>query len=179
MLDQLVSTEPKYHCTIDLLFDRFGISCMITDNFCFYLQNRLIQTSQTGGQRYSDISPFSIPWIECSLARPACLVLVEQLCPQPKVAGGEGISQMKSKQQNPCSNCMHWPVTSWGNACSTCMHNHVRFMHQPVMSQADACTYCMGSKVSSLSWIYLYSSYFVPSQCLAVAQQPILFILCP
>ncbi len=35
---------------------------MTTDNFCFYLQNRLIQTSQTGGQRYSDTSPFSIPW---------------------------------------------------------------------------------------------------------------------
>jgi hypothetical protein len=34
---------------------------MTTDNFCFYLQNRLIQTSQTGGQRYSDTSPFSIP----------------------------------------------------------------------------------------------------------------------
>jgi hypothetical protein len=35
---------------------------MTTDNICFYLQNRLIQTSQTGGQQYSDISPFSIPW---------------------------------------------------------------------------------------------------------------------
>ncbi len=34
----------KYHCTIDLLFDWCGISCMTTDNFCFYLQNRLIQT---------------------------------------------------------------------------------------------------------------------------------------
>ncbi len=30
--------------------------------FAFYLQNRLIQTSQTGGQWYSDTSPFSIPW---------------------------------------------------------------------------------------------------------------------
>ncbi len=29
------------------------------DNFCFYLQNRLIKTSQTGGQLYSDTSPFS------------------------------------------------------------------------------------------------------------------------
>jgi hypothetical protein len=38
----------KYHCTVDLLFDWFGISFMPTDNFCFYLQNRLIQTSQTG-----------------------------------------------------------------------------------------------------------------------------------
>jgi hypothetical protein len=34
---------------------------MTTDNFCFYLLNRLIKTSQTGGQRYSDTSPFSIP----------------------------------------------------------------------------------------------------------------------
>jgi hypothetical protein len=31
--------------------------------FCFYLQNRLIQTNQTGGQWYSDTSPFSIPWV--------------------------------------------------------------------------------------------------------------------
>jgi hypothetical protein len=35
---------------------------MTTDNFCFYLQSRLIRTSQTGGQWYSDTSPFSIPW---------------------------------------------------------------------------------------------------------------------
>ncbi len=53
----------KYHCTVDLLFDQFGISCMTTVNFCFYLQNRLIQTSQTAGQWYTD-TPFSIP---CSL----------------------------------------------------------------------------------------------------------------
>ncbi len=57
----------KYHCTIDLLFDWFGIRCMTTDNFCFYLLNRLIQTSQTGGQWYSDTSPFSIPWIRQQL----------------------------------------------------------------------------------------------------------------
>jgi hypothetical protein len=36
---------------------------MTTDNFCFYLQNRLIHTSQTGGERYSDTFPFSIPWL--------------------------------------------------------------------------------------------------------------------
>jgi hypothetical protein len=34
---------------------------MTTENFCFYLQNRLMQTSQTGGQWYNDTSPFSIP----------------------------------------------------------------------------------------------------------------------
>jgi hypothetical protein len=51
----------KYHCTIDLLFDWFGISSMTTCNFCFYLQNRLIQTSQTGGQQYRDTPPLVFP----------------------------------------------------------------------------------------------------------------------
>ncbi len=32
-----------------------------THILCFYFQNRQIQTSQTGGQQYSDTSPFSIP----------------------------------------------------------------------------------------------------------------------
>ncbi len=32
-----------------------------TDNFCFYLQNRLIKTRQTGSQWYSDTFHFSIP----------------------------------------------------------------------------------------------------------------------
>ncbi len=36
---------------------------MATEIFCFYLENRLIQTSQAGGQWYSDTSPFSIPCI--------------------------------------------------------------------------------------------------------------------
>ncbi len=35
---------------------------MATDNFYFYLQNRLIWTSLTGGQQYCDTSPCSIPW---------------------------------------------------------------------------------------------------------------------
>jgi hypothetical protein len=33
------------------------------------LQNRLIQTSQTGGQWYNDTSPFSIPWPRSLTAR--------------------------------------------------------------------------------------------------------------
>jgi len=40
--------------------------------FLFYLQNRLIQTSQTGGQWYSDTSPFSFP----------CFVSCLQLMPE-------------------------------------------------------------------------------------------------
>jgi hypothetical protein len=46
---------------------------MTTDNFGFYLQNRLIQTSQTGGQWYSDTSPFSIPW---SVSQSACVIIL-------------------------------------------------------------------------------------------------------
>ena len=51
----------KYHCTVDLLFDWFGISCMTTEIFLF-LFAKLIQTGQMGSQWYSDTSPFSIPW---------------------------------------------------------------------------------------------------------------------
>ncbi len=93
-----------------------------------------------------------------------------------KVAGDKGISETKSKQPSPCSNCMHQPVMSWGSTCmhkpvrcmhqpvmswgSTCMHKPVRCMHQPVMSQANARSYCKGSVVLILSQIYLYSSDF-------------------
>ncbi len=62
----------KYHCTVDLLFDWFGIGCMITGIF---LQNRLMQTSQTGGQWYRDASPFSIPCkykTDCSFINQLC-----------------------------------------------------------------------------------------------------------
>ncbi len=51
----------KYHCTIDLLFDWFGISCMTTDNFSFNLQNRLIQTSPTGGNGTVILPPLVFP----------------------------------------------------------------------------------------------------------------------
>jgi hypothetical protein len=43
---------------------------MTTDNFCFYCQNRQIQTSPTGGQWYSDTSPFSIPWLFMTIFLP-------------------------------------------------------------------------------------------------------------
>jgi hypothetical protein len=79
----------KNHCTINLLFDWFGISCMTTDNFCFYLQNRLIQTSQTGGQRYSHTSPFSIPYSD---SFPALLKI--RRVSKSRVYIGEGSSRM-------------------------------------------------------------------------------------
>ncbi len=78
----------------------------------------------------------------------------------PLVFSDKGISETKSKQQSPCSNCMHQPVMPWGNACSTCMHKPVRCMHHPVTSQANACTYYMGSVVLISSRIYLIFSNF-------------------
>jgi hypothetical protein len=51
---------------------------MITYIFCLYLQNRLIQTSQTGGQWYSDTSPFSIPWSSMSLFRWETIINIGQ-----------------------------------------------------------------------------------------------------
>ncbi len=58
----------KYHCTVDLLFDRFGLACFANKNKNCQLSYSWFQTSQTGGQQYSDTSPFSIPWqyYECS-----------------------------------------------------------------------------------------------------------------
>ncbi len=52
----------KYHCTIDLLFDWFGLVCFENKNKNYQLSYSWFQTSQTGGRRYSDTSPFSIPW---------------------------------------------------------------------------------------------------------------------
>ncbi len=51
----------KYHCTIDLLFYWFGLVCYANIYKICQLSYSWFQTSQTGGQRYSDTSPFSIP----------------------------------------------------------------------------------------------------------------------
>ncbi len=47
----------RYHRPVWLVWNQLYKA----DNFCFYFQNRLIQTGQTGRQWYSDTSPFSIP----------------------------------------------------------------------------------------------------------------------
>ncbi len=52
----------KYHCTVDLLFDWLGLVCFANKNKNCQLSSSWFQTSQTGGQRYSDTSPFSIPY---------------------------------------------------------------------------------------------------------------------
>ncbi len=46
---------------MDLLFDWFGLVCFANKNKNCQLSCSWFQTSQTGGQWYSDTSPFSIP----------------------------------------------------------------------------------------------------------------------
>jgi len=55
----------KYHCTVDLLFDWFGLVCFENTNKNCQQSYSWFQTSQTEGQRYSDTSPFSIPCADC------------------------------------------------------------------------------------------------------------------
>jgi hypothetical protein len=50
----------KYHCTIDLLFDWFGLVCFVNKNKNCQESYSWFQTIQKGGQQYSDTSPFSI-----------------------------------------------------------------------------------------------------------------------
>ncbi len=57
----------KYHCTIDLLFDWFRLVCFANKNKNCQSSYSWFQTSQTGGQWYSDISPFSVPCHNASL----------------------------------------------------------------------------------------------------------------
>jgi hypothetical protein len=52
----------KYRCTVDLLFDWFGLVCFANKIKICQLSYSWFQTSQTGGQWYTDTSPFSIPW---------------------------------------------------------------------------------------------------------------------
>ncbi len=55
---------------------------MTTANFCFYLQNRLFQISQTGGQQYSDTSPLVFPGLYnvCDARIPDKLIRITQKC---------------------------------------------------------------------------------------------------
>ncbi len=64
MLPAIELVDCKEPITIELIVKE-SIALVPTriehHNFCFYFQNRLIQTSQTGGQWYSDTSPLVFP----------------------------------------------------------------------------------------------------------------------
>ncbi len=75
--DATVWTE-KYHCTVDLQFDWLGLVCFANKNKNCQLSYSCIQTSQTGGQRYNDTSPFSIPWFRASLTDDASVIIYDR-----------------------------------------------------------------------------------------------------
>jgi hypothetical protein len=77
-----------YHCTIDLLFDWFGLVCFANKNKNCQLSYSWYQTSQTGGQQYSDTSPFSIPCFRC------WLLLIILRCFVPKL-GSTSLKQFQ------------------------------------------------------------------------------------
>ena len=56
--DRELELKNKYHCNTDLLFILFGFSCLVMLNKQQYYLFGQIQTSQTGGQPYSDTSPY-------------------------------------------------------------------------------------------------------------------------
>jgi len=60
--NQGILIRGKYHCTVDLLLDRFGLVCFANRNKNCHQSYSWFQTSQTGGQQYCDTSPFSILW---------------------------------------------------------------------------------------------------------------------
>jgi hypothetical protein len=80
---------------------------MTTDNFCFYLQNSLIQTGQTGGHLYNDISPFSIPWTYAPSNFAAAAVAEEKgfvaLPPGGLRRGGRRRERVRLQETNPHS----------------------------------------------------------------------------
>ena len=63
---------------VDLLFDWFELGCFANKNKNCQLSYSQFQTSQTGGQQYSDTSPFIIPWLE-RLFLPSLSSLVQYL----------------------------------------------------------------------------------------------------
>jgi hypothetical protein len=63
----IVKGEVSLYCTVDLLFDWFGLVCFANKNKNCHLPYNLFQLSQTGGQWYNDTSPFSIPCCNCSI----------------------------------------------------------------------------------------------------------------
>jgi hypothetical protein len=65
------SWNTKGGSTIDLLFAWFGLVCFANKNKYCQLSNSWFQTSQTGGQRYSDTSPFSVPWFLSNFTGPS------------------------------------------------------------------------------------------------------------
>ncbi len=108
---------------------------MLYDNwqFCFYLKNILIQTSQAGDQWYNDTSPFSIPWIRYpsktvlkgTLTRPSShRKPILHTCVFPINAGGYQTYKLYFNKYI-CECLLSTQVTQWPGACTINLHRFV------------------------------------------------------
>ncbi len=93
----------KYHCTVDLLFDWFGLVCFANKNSNCQLSYSWFQTSQTGGQQYSYTSHFSIP---CSTYKTMYSIpwsLPDQGCVRPGWWAGSSTTRRSFPPAEPVS----------------------------------------------------------------------------
>jgi hypothetical protein len=67
-----------YHCTVDLLFDWFGLVCFANKNKICQLSYSRFQTSQARSQQYSFTSPFSVPTQGIETKQAALLNVIKQ-----------------------------------------------------------------------------------------------------
>ncbi len=133
---------------------------MTTDNFSFYLQNRLIQTSQTGGQRYSDTSPFSIPW---SIYPFTYLYINPYLQCRP-LSFSSQFSLSLSLSLTHTHTHTHWHARTFclrSKSASLHVHPH-SFLSQFSLSHTLACPhFSMHSKRSSFSQSVSMRDYYI------------------
>jgi hypothetical protein len=105
----------KHHCTVELLFDWFGISCITTDNFCSYLQNRLIRT---GGQLYIDTFPFTIPcFTSCSVGWSWAVAALSSCTLKASSKSRSELMSSLSSEQSGRIGSRAVPLSSWVAFC--------------------------------------------------------------
>ncbi len=107
----------EVHCTIDLLFDLFGLVCFANKNKNCQLSYNWFQTSQTGSLWYSDTSPSSTPWSETGFGTYFVVLL------KPKIVSCHTADSKPVKQEVDgtvmLSPLVVFPDSSIGRAVST------------------------------------------------------------
>jgi len=116
----------KYHCTIDLLCDLFGLACFANKNRNCKLSYNWFQTSQTGGQWYSDTSPFSIPWFVWPGLCSCCVcdeeIKLYKIDARTSTLTGVTTTSATTPKPQPSSTGARWRTSTWGR--SPCRRTH-------------------------------------------------------
>jgi hypothetical protein len=110
---------------------------MTADNFCFYLLNRLLQTSPTGGQWYNDTSPFIIPCPDIQKQPPCVASFCHFPLPGPRLESstlgfwGEcSTTVLDTLAVSPPSRKSMFTLADYGSMKkqSACTKKHYRFV---------------------------------------------------